>query len=94
MLLLGSRLFFGSSARKDYRCFSWTFIRFETNFVNAVAVGAVAGAGGVGYQLFLAGSFYLNIHEVGVIVYFCLSGCDCAGGIIATQLRKRFIVQN
>ena len=43
---------------------SWTFIRFEINFVNAVAVGAVAGAGGVGYQLFLAGSFYLNIHEV------------------------------
>lgn len=72
---------------------SWTFIRFEINFVNAVAVGAVAGAGGVGYQLFLAGSFYLNIHEVGVIVYFCLAVAIVLE-IIATQLRKRFIVQN
>ena len=72
---------------------SWTFIRFEINFVNAVAVGAVAGAGGVGYQLFQAGSFYLNIHEVGVIVYFCLAVAIVLE-IIATQLRKRFIVQN
>lgn len=72
---------------------SWTFIRFEINFVNAVAVGAVAGAGGVGYQLFLAGSFYLNIHEVGVIVYFCLAVAIILE-IVATQLRKRFIVQN
>lgn len=72
---------------------SWTFIRFEINFVNAVAVGAVAGAGGVGYQLFLAGSFYLDIHEVGVIVYFCLAVAVILE-IIATQLRKRFVVQN
>lgn len=72
---------------------SWTFIRFEINFVNAVAVGAVAGAGGVGYQLFLAGSFYLNIHEVGVIVYFCLAVAIVLE-ILATQLRKRYIVQN
>lgn len=72
---------------------SWTFIRFEINFVNAVAVGAVAGAGGVGYQLFLAGSFYLSIHEVGVIVYFCLAVAIVLE-IIATKLRKRFIVQN
>ena len=72
---------------------SWTFIRFEINFVNAVAVGAVAGAGGVGYQLFLAGSFYLDIHEVGVIVYFCLAVAIVLE-IVATQLRKRYIVQH
>ena len=69
---------------------SWTFIRFEINFVNAVAVGAVAGAGGVGYQLYMAGSFYHNIHEVGFIVYACLIVAAVLE-IVATQLRKRYI---
>ena len=72
---------------------SWTFIRFEINFVNAVAVGAVAGAGGIGYQLFLAGSFYYNIHEVGLIVYLCLAVAVVLE-VAATQLRKRYIVQH
>lgn len=71
---------------------SWTFIRFEINFVNAVAVGAIAGAGGIGYQLFLAGSFYYNIHEVGLIVYLCLIVAIVLE-VIATQLRKHYIVQ-
>lgn len=71
---------------------SWTFIRFEINFVNAVAVGAVAGAGGIGYQLFLAGSFYLNIHEIGLIVYLCLAVAVVLE-VLATRLRKRYIVQ-
>ncbi len=71
---------------------SWPFIRFEINFVNAVAVGAVAGAGGIGYQLFLAGSFYLNIHEIGLIVYLCLAVAIVLE-VLATQLRKRYIVQ-
>ncbi|MDR2108054.1 MAG: ABC transporter permease subunit [Coriobacteriales bacterium] len=69
---------------------SWTFIRFEINFVNAVAVGAVAGAGGIGYQLYLAGSFYHNIHEVGFIVYYCLI-VTAVLEIVATQLRKRYL---
>ena len=51
---------------------SWTFIRLEINFANAVAVGAFAGAGGIGFQLFQAGSRYYNLHEVGVIVYACV----------------------
>lgn len=72
---------------------SWTFIRFEINFVNVVAVGAVAGAGGIGYQLFLAGSFYYDIHEVGLIVYFCFA-VAVALELLSTQLRKRLIVQN
>ena len=63
------------------------------NFVNAVAVGAVAGAGGIGYQLFLAGSFYYNIHEVGLIVYLCLAVAVVLE-VAATQLRKRYIVQH
>lgn len=72
---------------------SWTFIRFEINFVNAVAVGAVAGAGGIGYQLFLAGNFYLSLNEVGLIVYLCLVVAIVLE-ILSTRLRKRFIVQN
>ncbi len=70
---------------------SWTFIRFEINFSNAVAVGAVAGAGGIGYQLFQAGSFYYNVHEVGVIVYTCLIVALILE-IISIQLRNRFII--
>jgi phosphonate transport system permease protein len=69
---------------------SWGFIRFEINFVNAVAVGAVAGAGGIGLQLFLAGSFYHNIHEVGFIVYLCLA-VAAALELVATRLRRRYI---
>lgn len=72
---------------------SWSFIRFEINFVNAVAVGAVAGAGGIGYQLFLAGSFYLNVHELGLIVYLCLAVAVVLE-VVATRLRKRYIVNS
>lgn len=52
---------------------SWTFIRFEINFTNAVAMGAAAGAGGIGYELFMAGAFYYNIREVGVISYLIVA---------------------
>ena len=85
-------VFQGVVPEKVNEMLSWTFIRFEINFVNAVAVGAVAGAGGIGYQLFLAGSFYYNIHEVGLIVYLCLAVAVVLE-VIATKLRKRYIVQ-
>lgn len=85
-------VFSGVVPEKINEMLSWTFIRFEINFVNAVAVGAVAGAGGIGYQLFLAGSFYYNIHEVGLIVYLCLA-VAVALEVIATRLRKRYVVQ-
>ncbi len=78
---------------KTSEILSWTFIRFEINFVNAVAVGAVAGAGGIGYQLFLAGNFYYSFHEVGLIVYLCLAVAITLE-IVATQLRKRYIVNS
>ncbi|MTV81512.1 PhnE/PtxC family ABC transporter permease [Secundilactobacillus folii] len=52
---------------------SWTFIRFEINFADAIAVGAAAGAGGIGYQLFMSSSFYFNFHEVGVMVYLIMA---------------------
>ncbi len=51
---------------------SWTFMRFEINFANAVAMGAAAGAGGIGYELFMASGFYFNIGEVGFITYLIL----------------------
>ncbi|MFZ5944834.1 MAG: PhnE/PtxC family ABC transporter permease [Bacillota bacterium] len=48
---------------------SWTFMRFEINFTNAVAMGAAAGAGGIGFDLFMASGHYFNLHEVGFITY-------------------------
>ncbi|MGP1577334.1 MAG: PhnE/PtxC family ABC transporter permease [Treponema sp.] len=48
---------------------SWIFFRFEINFVNAVAIGAAAGSGGIGYHLFMAGNLYFDIHEVGFFTY-------------------------
>ncbi len=48
---------------------AWTFMRFEINFANAVAMGAAAGAGGIGFHLFMAGSFYFDLHEMGLLTY-------------------------
>lgn len=52
---------------------SWTFLRFEINFANAVAMGAAAGAGGIGFDLFMAGSFYFDLREVGLITYLIIA---------------------
>jgi len=68
---------------------SWTFIRFEINFVNAVAMGAAAGAGGIGYSLYWAGSYYFNVHEVGFITYLILAVAIVLE-LTATRLRSRF----
>ncbi|WP_218143258.1 PhnE/PtxC family ABC transporter permease [Sporolactobacillus nakayamae] len=51
---------------------SWTFIRFEINFGVSVAMGAAAGAGGIGYDMFMDSAFYYNLHEMGVITYLIL----------------------
>lgn len=48
---------------------AWTFMRFEINFTNAVAMGAAAGAGGIGFNLYMAGSFYFDLHEMGFLTY-------------------------
>ena len=48
---------------------AWTFLRFEINFTNAIAVGAAAGAGGIGYDLFMAGRFYFDLRELGYITW-------------------------
>ena len=72
---------------------SWTFIRLEINFTNAVAVGAFAGAGGIGFQLYQAGSRYYNLHEVGVIVYVCLI-VAFALEFVSVRLRKKYILND
>ncbi len=52
---------------------SWTFLRFEINFANAVAMGAAAGAAGIGFDLFMASGFYFDLREVGMITYYILA---------------------
>ena len=51
---------------------SWTFLRFEINFSTAIAMGAAAGAGGIGFDMFMASGFYLNIREMGAFTYAIL----------------------
>lgn len=72
---------------------SWTFIRFEINFANAVAVGAAAGADDIGYYLFMAGSFYFDFHEVGLIVYLLL-GVAIVLELVSMRLRGHYLKNN
>jgi phosphonate transport system permease protein len=72
---------------------SWTFMRFEINFTNAVAMGAAAGAGGIGYDLFMASGFYFNIGEVGTITWLILLVAIFLE-IGATRLKRTQHVQN
>ena len=66
---------------------SWTFFRFEINFINAVAIGAAAGSGGIGYYLFMAGNLYYDIREVGVITYI-IFGTVILLEMLSLRLRK------
>ena len=69
---------------------SWTFLRFETNFTVAVAMGAAAGAGGIGFELLMASGFYFDLREVGFITYAILI-VAIALEVFSTQLKKRFL---
>jgi phosphonate transport system permease protein len=71
---------------------SWTFLRFEINFTNAVAMGAAAGAGGIGYDLFMAAGFYFNIGEVGYITWLILIVAVLLE-VVATRLKRTQHVQ-
>jgi phosphonate transport system permease protein len=51
---------------------SWTFLRFEINFSTAIAMGATAGAGGIGFDMFMASAFYLDLRELGAFTYAIL----------------------
>lgn len=68
---------------------SWTFLRFEINFSVAVAMGAAAGAGGIGFELFMASGFYYDLREVGLITYLILIIAILLE-LISTRLKDRY----
>ena len=68
---------------------SWTFLRFEINFSVAVAMGAAAGAGGIGFELFMASGFYFDLREVGLITYMILLFAIVLE-IMSTRLKNRY----
>lgn len=67
---------------------SWTFLRLEINFSNALAMGAAAGAGGIGYEMYMASSLYFDIREMGTLTYFILCFAILLE-LLSTQLKKR-----
>jgi len=67
---------------------AWTFLRFEINFANALAMGAAAGAGGIGFDLFMAGSFYFDLRELGFITYIIVIAVIILE-ITATKIKAR-----
>ena len=69
---------------------SWTFVRFEVNFAVAVTMGAAAGAGGIGFDLFMASSFYFNIHRVGYLTYLIL-GVALLLELLSLFLKRKLI---
>lgn len=66
----------------------WTFMRFEINFAVAVAMGAAAGAGGIGFQLFMASGYYFDIREIGYITYLILA-VALIMEFLATRMRNK-----
>ncbi len=67
---------------------SWTFLRFEINFVQAVALGAAAGAGGIGFNLQMAAGHYANIREVGTFTWIILVTAIIFE-LVATRLKEK-----
>ncbi|MGL5067897.1 MAG: ABC transporter permease subunit [Sarcina sp.] len=69
---------------------AWTFMRFEINFTNAVAMGAAAGAGGIGFELFMSSNFYFNVQEVGFIAIMILVCAMVLEGF-STRIKNRYM---
>lgn len=67
---------------------SWTFMRFEMNFANAVVMGAAAGASGVGFDLYMASGYYFDLREVGLITYIILAFA-IALETVATRMKSK-----
>ena len=67
---------------------AWTFLRFEINFTNAIAIGAAAGAGGIGFDMFMAGNFYFDLHELGFITYIVVASVILLE-VIATKIKTK-----
>ena len=72
---------------------SWTFVRLEMNFTNAVVVGAAAGVGGIGYEMFMAGKMYFDSREIGFFVYL-IFGTALILESISIYLRRKYIVKS
>lgn len=70
---------------------SWTFVRFEINFAVAVAMGAAAGAGGIGFDMFMASGFYFDLREIGAITLYILVFATILE-ILASRLKKNLRV--
>ncbi|MBN1647293.1 MAG: ABC transporter permease subunit [Spirochaetales bacterium] len=68
---------------------SWTFLRFEINFAVAVAMGAAAGAGGIGYQLWMAAGYFFDIKEIGFITYLIVA-VALVMELLATKLKEKY----
>jgi len=69
---------------------AWTFMRFEINFTNGVAMGAAAGAGGIGFELFMASNFYFNVREVGFVTIGILI-CAILLETFSTRVKNRYL---
>jgi phosphonate transport system permease protein len=54
-------------------------------------MGAAAGAGGIGFDMFMASSFYLDIREIGAITYFILAIAILLE-MVAIRLKKKLKV--
>lgn len=67
---------------------SWTFLRLEINFANAVAMGAAAGATGIGFDLFMASGYYFDLREVGLITYLILAFAMVLE-VVATRMKSK-----
>jgi len=72
---------------------SWTFLRFEINFGVAIAMGAAAGAGGIGFDMFYAANFYYDLREVGALTYYILIFAVILE-IFAVRLKKNLRIQS
>jgi phosphonate transport system permease protein len=67
---------------------AWTFMRFEINFTTAIAMGAAAGAGGIGYELFMASGFYFDLREMGFITYIVIAAVILLE-VAATKIKSK-----
>jgi len=67
---------------------AWTFLRFEINFTNAIAAGAAAGAGGIGWDLYMAGNQYFDFRELGFITYVIVAAVVILE-IVATRVKAK-----
>lgn len=72
---------------------SWTFMRFEINFAVAVAMGAAAGAGGIGFDMFMASSYYYDVREIGAITYLILAFAVLLE-LLATRIKKKLRIKD